>query len=211
MRAYLPIAKRLFRSFTEKFGELYGDENHTYSTHSLIHVTDDVERFGVFDEYSAFPGESNLGYLKNLVRGGHLPLQQVIKRIAEREQLENICEFESKEIEREGLRKGVLRMKRLRLDSSEKNRWILTNSSDIFKITEICKEEKIKIYGATLLRENQENLYHLPVASRNLKIFQSKLESQNSCITIDDIFCKLYRIELSAEKSAFMPLLHFTQ
>lgn len=66
--------------FTEKFGELYGDDNYTYSTHSLIHVNDDVERFGVFDNYSAFPGESNLGFLKNLVRGGHLPLEQVIRK-----------------------------------------------------------------------------------------------------------------------------------
>lgn len=81
---YLPVAKKLFRAFTGKFGDIYGNENSTYSSHSIIHVTDDVERFGVFDNYSAFPGESNLGFLKGLVRGGNRPLQQVIKTCRKR-------------------------------------------------------------------------------------------------------------------------------
>lgn len=211
MQMYLPAAKQLFRKFTEKFGDLYGDENYTYSIHSLIHVTDDVERFGVFDNYSAFPGESNLGFLKNLVRGGHLPLQQVVRRLAERDSCEKICEFESQGIEREGLHKGIFRMKGLRIDSSEKNRWILTKNKDIFKIIRICEEEKITIHGHILLKRNQQNLYDLPIASESLCIYQSKLDSTPLCIDLDDMFCKLYRIEISAEKSAFMPLFHFTR
>lgn len=210
LKSYLPAAERLYRNFTEKFGELYGNENSTYSSHSLIHVTDDVERFGVFDNYSAFPGESNLGFLKNLVRSGHLPLQQVVRRIAERDSCEKICEFERQEVEKEGLHKEIFRMKGLRLDSSEKNGWILTKNKDIFKITRIYEEEKIRFDGDCLLKQYQENLYDLPIASKSLFIYQSSLESTPSCIDLDDLYCKLYRIELSAQKSAFMPLFHFT-
>ncbi len=209
LKPYVPVAKRLFRTFTEKFDDLYGAENSTYSIHSLIHVTDDVERFGVVDNYSAFPGESNLGFLKNLVRGGHLPLQQVVRRIAERESCEKICEFEKKGIEKEGLHKGIFRMKGLRLDSSEKNRWILTKNKDIFKITRICEKEGITFFGDTLLKENQQNLYDLPIASKSLLIYQSKLDSTPSCIDFDDIFCKLYCIEITTEEYAFIPLFHF--
>lgn len=212
LKLYLPVAEQLFRTFTEKFGDLYGEENKTYSVHSVIHVTDDVERFGVFDNYSAFPGESNLGFLKNLVRGGHLPLQQVVKRLAERDSCEKICEFERQIVEMEGLHRGIFRMKGLRLDSSEKNGWILTKNKDIFKITRISEEEKIKFYGETLLKRCQENLYDLPIESQNLCIYLSKLlDSTPSCIDFDDIFCKLYRIQVSAEKSAFIPLFHFTR
>ncbi|KAG4076860.1 hypothetical protein HA402_006570 [Bradysia odoriphaga] len=209
---YLPVANQLFRSFTERFGDLYGDENKTYSIHSLIHVTDDVERFGVFDEYSAFPGENNLGFLKSLVRGGHLPLQQVVRRIAEREACEKICEFEdiANNIKEE-LNGGVLRLKGLRLDSSEKNGWILTKNKDILKILSINKREKIKIRGAVLLKQNQENLYEVPIASKSLCIYKSKLDSMPMSIDIEDIYCKLYRIEISSEKSEFVPLYHYTQ
>lgn len=214
LKPFLPIARRLFRSFTERFGEIYGEENKTYSIHSLIHVVDDVERFGVFDTYSAFPGESNLGFLKNLLHGGYLPLQQVIKRIAERDLCERICDFENKQEndQMEGLHKNILRRKGLRLDSTEKNRWILTKSMEIFKIE--CMSENcniIEIHGAVLLKENQENLYDLPIQSKNLFTFKSKLDEKCFSITLDDMFCKLYRIQIDEEKSAFLPLFHCTQ
>lgn len=167
----------------------------------------------MLDSYSAFPGESNLGFLKNLVRGGFLPLQQVIKRIAERESCEKICEFEEKQVhQKEGLHKGILYLKDLRLDPSEKNRWILTKNYEIFKIECIFEEENvIKIHGAVLPKENQENLYELPMESTKLCIYVSKLESTSCSITLKDMFVKLYRIELSDKKSAFMPLFHYTQ
>lgn len=151
--------------------------------------------------------------MKNLVRGGYLPLQQVIKRIAERDSCDKICEFEEKHVGKlEGLHKGVLHLKGLRLDSSEKNRWILTKCNDIFKIECIYeKENVIEIQGAVLLKENQENLYNLPMESKKLCIYQSTLESTSSSITLEDMFVKLYRIEMSDEKSAFMPLFHYTQ
>lgn len=210
---YLPVAKCLFRSFTEKFGDIYGNENYTYSIHSLIHVIDDVERFGVFDLYSAFPGESNLGFLKNLVRGGHLPLQQVVKRIAERDSCEKICEFEEKKPDAiDSLQKNVLRMKGLRLDSSEKNRWLLTKKHEIFKIDSILKENNVTvIQGAKLVKKYQKNLYELPIESKSLFIYKSKLESTPMTIAIDDMFCKLYRIEINDGNSAFFPLFHYTQ
>lgn len=212
LQKYLPAAKVLFRMFTEKFGDSYGAENYTYSIHSLIHVTDDVERFGIFDKYSAFTGESNLGFLKNLVRGGHLPLQQVIRRIAERESLEKICEFEDCTVKKkEELSKGVFRKNGIRLDSSEKNCWILTKNSDIFKITDICKEKNIKLYGVSLLKQNQENLYEFPIESSKLKIYKSTLDSTPSSLNLDDVFCKLFRIEVTNEKSAFFPLFHYVQ
>lgn len=210
---YLPVANYLFRSFNEKFGDIYGHENYTYSFHSIIHVADDVERFGVFDSYSAFPGESNLGHLKNLIRGGYRPLQQVVKRLAEIDKCNELRQFlESVDIQKDGLDKGILRLKDVRLDSSEKNRWILTKNHEIFKIEHISKKNNItKLHGAILRRENQKNLYEIPIESKNLCIYEAKLDSKPFTINVEDMFCKLYRIAMSHEKSAFFPLLHFTQ
>lgn len=213
LKKYLPVAKALFQSFTEKFGDIYGEEYKTYSIHSAIHVTDDVESFGVLDDYSAFPGESNLGFLKNLVRGGHLPLQQVVKRIAERDSCEKIREYEDQQsVQEESMRKNILRVNGLRLDCSEKNRWILTKKNDIFRIDNISKENCVtEIEGAILLKQNQQNLFDLPIESKNLLIFKSKLESVKAIVTLNEMFCKLYRIEIDGNVSAFFPLYHFTQ
>lgn len=213
LQKFLPVAKQLFRMFTEKFGDLYGDENYTYSIHSLIHVTDDVERFGVFDKYSAFPGESNLGFLKNLVRGGHLPLQQVVKRIAEKDALEKICEFEnSSSICNEGQHNGIFRVNGLRSDPSEKNRWILTKAKQIFKITRIIDDGKLTIHGEIVPKQNHKNFFESPILSGDLDIYASNLNLTRTCtsISLDDVFCKLYRIAVSDE-SVFFPLFHYTQ
>lgn len=49
---YLSVAEKLFTDFVDNFGDIYGDENSSYTVHSLIHVTDDVQHYGVLDNYS---------------------------------------------------------------------------------------------------------------------------------------------------------------
>uniref|UniRef100_T1H1I8 Uncharacterized protein n=1 Tax=Megaselia scalaris TaxID=36166 RepID=T1H1I8_MEGSC len=43
----------------------------------------DVKRFGVLDNFSCFPFENKLGEIKNCLRSGNLPLEQIAKRIGE--------------------------------------------------------------------------------------------------------------------------------
>lgn len=84
---YVSIARVLFVQFVERFSEIYGDERYTHNLHALIHVVDDVERYGVLDKHSAFRYETNLGVLKSLLRSGHKPLEQVAKRLID----VNVC------------------------------------------------------------------------------------------------------------------------
>ena len=51
--------------------------------HSLVHVCDDVRRFGALDEFSAFPFENTLGRMKRMLRNGNKPLQQICRRLSE--------------------------------------------------------------------------------------------------------------------------------
>ncbi len=84
-------------------------------------------------------------------------------------------------------------MKGIRLDSSEKNQWILTKNMDIFKITSITENNKeFLLHGNVLAKRNQENLYDLLFASKNMCIFKSTLESTPLSINFEDI----YRISL---------------
>lgn len=210
---YLPVANKLFREFNHRFGEIYGEENYTNSFHSIIHVTDDVERFGVMDSYSAFPGESNLGHLKKLVRGGNKPLQQIVKRLKEIEIFEDLFgDLDAVDDRKEGLHKNILRLKDIRLDCSEKNRWILTQEKKIFKITGFSEQQnKIQINGSIFPSKNQKNVYEVPIQSSNLGIYKSKLEGRDATINLEDMYCKLYKIDIANGEAAFFPLLHFTQ
>lgn len=76
-------ADELLRAFVSDSAEIYSPKFVTHNIHNLIHVVDDVKRFGPLDMYSCFPYESYLFQLKSLVRSGRLPVTQVFRRIHE--------------------------------------------------------------------------------------------------------------------------------
>ena len=51
--------------------------------HAVIHLAEDVRKYGPLDNISAFPFESFLGRLKKLVRKPSRPLEQVVCRLSE--------------------------------------------------------------------------------------------------------------------------------
>jgi hypothetical protein len=73
----------LCRKFVHNYSNTYMGSNIVYNVHSLIHLSDDVRRFGVLDKCSAFRYENALGMLKRKLHGGNLPLHQVCGRIHE--------------------------------------------------------------------------------------------------------------------------------
>ena len=57
----------ILRTFIHNALALYGQEMLVYNVHALVHLADDVQRFGPLDEFSAFPFENSLGHLKKLI------------------------------------------------------------------------------------------------------------------------------------------------
>ena len=80
---YRQYAKQLLRNFVIEVGSLYGKGQYVYNIHGLVHLADDVSRYGHLDMFSAFPFESYLGKIKRLIRKPNFPLQQVIRRFSE--------------------------------------------------------------------------------------------------------------------------------
>lgn len=60
-------AELLLNEFVTEFANLYGKHNIVYNFHSLLHLADDVKRFGSLDSYGAFPFESNMFRIKKTV------------------------------------------------------------------------------------------------------------------------------------------------
>lgn len=80
----IEIAESLLKEFIVSFGLIYGKESISHNIHGLIHVADDVRRFGSLDNYSAFVFENHLQKMKNLIKKGDKPLQQLNNRYRER-------------------------------------------------------------------------------------------------------------------------------
>lgn len=210
---YVNVAKYLYTEFVDDFGEIYGYQHYCYNVHNLVHVTSDVERYGVLDNFSAFDGESNLASIKRMLRGGYKPLQQIVNRIYEMESVERYQVLAEIAVpEKFGLNKNILKLKNLRLDSSERNRWILTKNNSIFKVKGFSQvNNNIQIHGAILIEKKYRDLFDTPIKSSKLSIYVSTLkEKEDITITLNEIHCKLFKIEVSRNDFAFLPLSQFT-
>lgn len=82
-RHLLAVAKMAFRDFVKDYKILYGNYLCSYNVHNLLHLVDEVQRLGPLDNYSTFPFENLLGFLKTLPHSGHLPLEQAVNRYSE--------------------------------------------------------------------------------------------------------------------------------
>ena len=70
-------------SFVDSARHMYGSDFLVYNVHGLLHLADDIRRYGSLDSFSAFPFENELKSLKRLVRKASNPLAQCIRRLKE--------------------------------------------------------------------------------------------------------------------------------
>lgn len=77
-------AEQLLMVFVQNLTSIYGDFT-VYNVHSLIHLADDVRKFGPLPNFSAFPFETYLHQLKQKIRKPAKPLAQIVRRLTERE------------------------------------------------------------------------------------------------------------------------------
>ncbi|CAG7785804.1 unnamed protein product [Allacma fusca] len=58
-----------------------------FNVHNIFHLADDCKRYGPLESFSSFPFESHLGYIKRNIRENHHPIQQLRRRIEEKEMI----------------------------------------------------------------------------------------------------------------------------
>lgn len=226
------VAKAMLKEYLEKFKSIYGIHHFTSNLHNLIHLVDDVMRFGPLGNFDAYPFESRLFYLKRLLRTGVNPLQQVARRITEAQsancfrpstetrkfQVKNILRnFDSEDLSfvqfissQNANIYSRIEFKQFILDVfQDKNRWILSKSNEIVCIKYIiCTSvDSFFLYGSPL--KSISDYFLKPVKSSRLNIFQSNCEmGAPKYFSIGDIHSKLVKVEYSHPTYIFVPLIH---
>ena len=80
---YFDYAEKLLKYSVESLVILCDKSHLVYNVHSLIHLTEDARRFGVWDNVSSFKYENYLGQLNKLVRRPQSPCTQIVKHLHE--------------------------------------------------------------------------------------------------------------------------------
>ena len=204
----IEYASQCLKYFVDQFGAIYGAHHLVYNVHSLIHIADDCKfQQGSLDLFSAFPFESYLGQLKNLLRGTRRPLAQLKKRISEIEYNNeptcpknyfHDCKFD---------------LLTLKPCSKADSLLLIVNTRQVFKVIDITESD---VFGIKMKVENDqgsfENLYNDPLKSSRLNIYVSKFPINENVavkISLSELphFVKCVGIPYD-EKIAIFPILH---
>lgn len=219
-KSYSTLAQALLVRFIENYAEIYGDHHVVYNVHCLSHLVADTKLFGCLDDFSAFPFESFMSKIKQLLRKNNQPLAQLCNRLHEmhasghhqrfqigstgiclKKQIsynENTGQFCYKEILVDGLR----------FNTNFKEKWFFTNTNEIVGITKIVKQkEMIVLIGHEITQK--KDFFSIPIKSNYLDIYETNGTVSNceKQYCLSSIKHKLFAMR-SGEDVIFYPLLH---
>lgn len=220
---YVMYSNELIRLFVEDYGKLYGQDMITYNVHGLIHLANDVKKFGPLENFSAFVFESFLARLKRMVRKPNFPLQQVVRRLSENSDLNFSkdtvpptgkvrLEHRNGPLPQNALN-GLLQFAEISLPDvflslKDGDNCVLVEKRVALVRNIICanpEDEKEIVYEEFL---NANNFFEYPLESKDLMIFSlSELSGETKVCKVSDIACKCVLIPF---KNVFVsiPLVH---
>lgn len=219
----LDYAQSLTTLFVKQFRKLYGDKSMTHNIHCLLHLTDDVRKFGSLDEFGAFKFENYIGKITKLLRKGEKPLQQIARRLGE---LEYNAESEKKE-QVIGLQLRDLRLKfenngeNISLYNSaitnsfevnclkEGDSYVLLKNDQVVRVVDFAFKKDKFVAGKNCNR--LDNLYILPCESRlfNINICEDVSNDRQNLFSwpVTQIKSKVCKLSVKG-RSVFLPILH---
>lgn len=170
----------LIEEFVNKSQNIYCGDEPVYNTHSIQHMIQNAVKSKVtLEEINCFPFENHLGQLKKLVRGNHLPLEQVVKRLLERGCCLKKYDFKSKNI--------------FIVPQSKSDRYVFLKNNKIMvvhSITQNGNKYKGQIY------QTVADVFSNPIQSRIIKVWQvTNLSTHLFEVPIEDCLDKCILIQ----------------
>ncbi|KAB0790106.1 hypothetical protein PPYR_15573 [Photinus pyralis] len=222
------IAGEFLKVFVQHCRRIYGEEYTVYNIHMLVHLKEDVDRYGPLDNISEFPFETFLNRLKRLIRSPKQPLQQIGKRLKEinyfnRNPISPI-EFEcileptngplSKDM---NFTNTHLQFKKVSLTNfllcilsySQADADCMLKNKKVVQIHNILKtaQNEIFLFCKRFLCYN--SFYSYPIRSSELNIYTTKnLSNEWEIVSVADVAAKCLVLPLNDSEHVSFPLVH---
>lgn len=208
--------------FVNDYTKYYGNKC-VYSVHAHCHIADDARMFGALDGISAFPFESYLGRLKGMVHKSHQVVQQIVRRLSERELSDSVPETKTvlkhqhkcgPEIEgRPDLHQyGAAQVGRVHISSDRRDQrdccFLVGNHVCIVRNL-LAASPFSELYVVYSVYENVEPLFLKPVDSADVGIrVVSELSDEVFYTTFNSTWHKCANLPLDDEHTVAVQLLH---
>lgn len=149
--------------FVKTFQQIYECHFILHNVHGLLHLVDNYTRHGPLDNCSVFLFENYMKELKKMVRKNEKPLQQVVKRYKEQQNVNTIIYLKDND--------------QLKLKVKEPDCYVLTYNGTIVKIKEFLPDNEVFVGHAFT---SKEDMFMKPMKSSKFDIFVVKNLSVNS-------------------------------
>ncbi|KAB0803371.1 hypothetical protein PPYR_00341, partial [Photinus pyralis] len=222
------LSSQLFNLFVTHSEHIYGNEFYVYNVHYLTHLHDDVEIFGVLDNFSAFPFENYLAQIKRLVKSPDNPLPQISRRLLEMSHSCDPClgnlrndETNHKFEHNSGPTAQLLckQFKQITMDGfsfsiysySCADSYCLTKDKMVIRIENILLSSSRNTLIVCKEFKSYESFYNYPFNSNVIGIVKIKdLSLELKVITLKDITAKCIVLPTNTKDNSWisMPLIH---
>ena len=216
------VAHQMLLHFVDEYSEIFGEEFVVQNVHSLTHLAKIVKEVGKpLEDFAAFPFESFLSPLKNLVRSSKNPLQQIVKRVDEMIKAASIESVKSpantekiqyKNLISPGEYSSLVYFNR-HLDNKGANSFVLTHENAILKCSSFFKRGNLD-YVSVQAVLNIENFFTSPIESSHLLIYKtSRNLSDKFDIELPSLSCKMMRLNTNKlpQSWIFFPFSRFSE
>lgn len=189
------LANILLQSFVEDFSRIYGRERVSSNIHSLLHLTDMVDRHGPLDQFSCYKYENYYQQLRQWIRKPDHYFTQVLRRW----------------VQTKG--KTTTKVKGQRpfdsnlLQANKKDSCVLLRDNSVFAIDKIKKTlTGISYIGHRFL--TLCNLFEQPILSGDLHVYIASEKGAEETILHKNIAQKMIRFPWEEDKWVVMPIIH---
>lgn len=213
------LSQHFLQKFVSQCNQIYGKKMVVYNIHNLIHLSDEAKQHGQLDNFSAFKFENFLKTVKSYVRSPYRPLQQIIRRDAEKSQNpsliknadEHIFKFPHTDGPTLGLNGAQFRkiiLNKCVISCNLKDSCIKTRKG-IFLVQNVIKGlEPENVHVIAKKFKIVEDWYTSPCRSGELNIFQVKEAQGLKKIHINEIEAKCFLLPVK-DAHVCIPLAHF--
>ena len=208
----IELAQNLINIFVPRLAYLYGREQIVYNVHSLLHLPADAKKFGVLDNFSAFPYENNLQEVKKSIKGYTKPLEQIVRiqyyRLGNEFQKAKVNIKYPQLVECRINNKAVF--KNFTLSANTRDSIAMLKNGELVKVLNVLKKQGEDCILGEILNKTDEEFFIKPCAATVLDIFviDMSLPTRRQYISLSSIKIKYLLLPFVEPKWVAIPLMH---
>lgn len=210
-KSSLTFADIALKKFVEECPYIYGPRFMSYNVHGLLHINEDVERYGPLDSFSAFTFENEMSTYKKLCRKPDLLLQQISNRVEELKR-NNVHYYSNSEV-LTAFQKHFngpfptylsikfeqyksIKVNNMLFSIALRNNCCILNDLSICIIVNILKKDKVVMFAVKKFK-NISSFFNIGIPSSEIGFFKcSDLAHEIHFVSLEEIKCKCFRMPL---------------